>query len=195
MMGREQKPSGPSLSLLALISFIASFGIARTFTSIDPNAFLARGGVHIHHFWFGIILLAIGGWLGISYNQERIVRFAAVLYGAGGGLIGDEVGLLLKGNYWTGITYTVLVAFLAFAFTALLFVRYSKEVLAEIEAFTARRVSFYFGVILAVVSASFIPTRNFFVSTVAVLATVIACMILFAFIVQRVTSKPHQIGK
>ena len=194
-MGREQKPSRPSLSLLALISFIASFGIARTFTSIDPNAFLARGGVHIHHFWFGIILLAIGGWLGISYNQERIVRFAAVIYGAGGGLIGDEVGLLLKGNYWTGITYTVLVAFLAFAFTALLFVRYSKEILAEIEAFTARRVSFYFGVILAVVSASFIPTRNFFVSTLAVLATVIACIILFAFIVQRVTSKPRQIGK
>lgn len=195
MMGHEQKPSRPSLSLLALISFIASFGIARAFTSINPNAVLERGGVHIHHFWFGIILLAIGGWLGISYNQERIVRFAAVIYGAGGGLIGDEVGLLLKGNYWTGITYTVLVAFLAFAFTALLFVRYSKEVLAEIEAFTARRVSFYFGVILAVVSASFIPTGNFFVSTLAVLATVIACIILFAFIVQRVTSKARQIGK
>src|SRR5271157_3000864 len=194
-MAHEKKTARASLSLLALISFIASFAVARTFTSIDPNAVLQRGDLHIHHFWFGIILLAIGGWLGISYSEERIVRFAAVIYGAGGGLIGDEVGLLLKGNYWTGITYTVLVAFLAFAFTALLFVRYSKEILAEIEAFTARRVSFYFGVILAVVSASFIPTRNFFVSTLAVLATVIACIILFAFIVQRVTSKPRQIGK
>jgi hypothetical protein len=51
----------------------------------------------------GIALLAIGGWLGISYDDKETNRVASILYGAGGGLIVDEVGLLLTfNNYWTG---------------------------------------------------------------------------------------------
>jgi hypothetical protein len=61
---------------------------------------LITSGIHIHHFWFGIALVAVGGWLGISYNDEETSRVASILFGAGGGLIVDEVGLLLTfGNY------------------------------------------------------------------------------------------------
>ena len=95
-MNREEKPAGRArFSLLALISFVASFVIARVFTTISPSVVLRWGGVHIHHFWYGIVLLAIGSWLWISSNEERITRLAAVICGAGGGLIADEAGLLL----------------------------------------------------------------------------------------------------
>jgi hypothetical protein len=60
----------PNLSVLALISFIASFAIARTFTTLSPKMVLLTGSLHIHHFWYGILMVAIGGWLGISYNDE-----------------------------------------------------------------------------------------------------------------------------
>jgi len=47
---------------LALISFILSVLVARAFTHFYPGAVLISGDLHIHHFWFGIALLAIGGW-------------------------------------------------------------------------------------------------------------------------------------
>jgi hypothetical protein len=184
----EEKPvSRVNLSVLALISFLASFVIARAFTTINPDVGLRGGGFHIHHFWYGIILLAIGGWLGISYNEKRIVRLAAVIYGAGGGLIADEAGLLLTfGNYWTGITYTIVVIFVAFASTLILFKRYSKAILTEFKGFTKSRASFYFGVILAAVSIAFMGTRNFFIASISAAATIIACIIMVAYIVQRI---------
>jgi hypothetical protein len=187
----EEKPARRvNLSLLALISFIASFLIARTFTTISPEAVLVGNGFHIHHFWYGIIMLAIGGWLGINYNEERIDRLAAVIYGAGGGLIGDEVGLLLTfGNYWTGLTYTTVVVFLAFVSTFILFKRYSKAVLAEIKGFTRSKASFYFGVILAGVSIAFITTSNFFISSVSSVTAVIAFIIIVAYIGRRVGTR------
>jgi hypothetical protein len=183
----KEKPAGRvSLSLLALISFIASFVIARVFTTIS-GVVLRGAGFHIHHFWYGIILLAVGGWLGISYDEERIVRLAAVLYGAGGGLIGDEVGLLLTfGNYTTGITYTIVVIFIAFVSTVILFMRYSRAISTEIKGFTRSRASFYFGIILAAVSIAFLTTRNSLIARISTVTTIAACIIIIAYIAQRI---------
>lgn len=95
----------PNLSVLVLVSFTVSFLAARLFTTLYPRVVLVNSGYHIHHFWFGLAMLAIGGWVGISYQDERANRIAAIIFGSGGGLIGDEVGLLLTfGDYTTGIT-------------------------------------------------------------------------------------------
>lgn len=186
----KEKPAGRvSLSLIALISFVASFVIARVFTTIS-GVVLRGAGFHIHHFWYGIILLAVGGWLGISSDDERIVRLAAVLYGAGGGLIGDEVGLLLTfGNYTTGITYTIVVIFLAFVSTVILFKRYSRAISTEIKGFTRSRASFYFGIILAVVSIAFLRTRNSLIAHISTVTTIAACIIIIAYIAQRIRTR------
>ncbi len=187
MMREEGRTRRPNLSLLALASFVASFAIARTFTTVSPDTVLVGGGLHVHHFWFGIIMLAIGGWLGISYSGERIGRLAAVIYGAGGGLIGDEVGLLLTfSNYWTDLTYTVLVIFLAFVSAFILFRRYSKAVLSEIQGFTANRAGFYVGVFLAVVSVAFVTSGSFVLATVSAVMAIVACIIIVAFFAQRI---------
>jgi len=194
-MTREERPTRrANFSLLALLSFIASFLIARVFTTISPDVVLVGNDLHIHHFWFGIIMLAIGGWLGISYNEERIDRLAAIIYGAGGGLIGDEVGLLLTfGNYWTELTYTILVIFLAFTSTFILFKRYSRAVLSEIQGFTRNKASLYSAVFLAVVSIAFITSDNSLLATSSSIMALIACIIIFAYFVQRIESR-HQEG-
>jgi len=147
-------------------------------------------GFHIHHFWYGTILLAIGGWLGITFDEERIVRLAAVIYGAGGGLIGDEVGLLLTfGNYWTGITYTIVIIFVAFVSAVILFMLYSKAISAEIKGFTRSRASFYFGIILAVVSIAFLTTRNSLIARISTVTTIAALIIIVLYVAQRIRTR------
>jgi len=156
MVDNEKIKERPNLSVLALVSFIASFMIARAFTTLSPSTVLISGGYHIHHYWYGLIILAIGGWLGISYENERINRVAAILFGAGGGIIGDEVGLLFTSDYWTGLTYTFLMIFLAFTSILTLMFRYSRMILNEFSQFFYSQTSFYLGIFLATISAAFI---------------------------------------
>jgi hypothetical protein len=118
---------------------------------------LIGGGYHIHHFWFGLAMLVIGGWTGISYQNERSDRFASVIFGAGGGLVGDEVGLLLTfGEYWTGITYTFIIVVSSVAVIVILFSTYSETIRSEFNTFLIGDFGFYFGVFLTVVSTAFL---------------------------------------
>ena len=188
IMGERIKTK-PNLSILALISFITSFLIARIFTSLYPATFWEVSGYHIHHFWYGLVMLAIGGWLGISVENERVNRVAAILFGAGGGLIGDEVGLLLtleSESYWTEITYTSVILFLAFISMLILLNKYSKIIRTEFTEFLSSNASLYFGVFLAAVSIAFIlETDNTMVITVSSVSTIIACVIVLAYFIQR----------
>ncbi|ACB86320.1 hypothetical protein Nther_2770 [Natranaerobius thermophilus JW/NM-WN-LF] len=70
-------------------------------------------GYHIHHFYFGILLLAIAGWIAIVGSKHFSREHAALCYGAGLGLFMDEIGLLLTwGDYYSSLTY-LLSLFLA----------------------------------------------------------------------------------
>ena len=151
----------PNLSVLAIVSFITSFIIARTFTTLYPNTRLIGGGYHIHHFWFGLAMLVIGGWLGISYQNERMDRSASIIFGVGCGLVGDEVGLLLTfGDYWTGITYAFIMMVSSLAAVAILFSTYSPIIRNEFDNFVAGNFSSYFGVFLMTVSAAFLSETD-----------------------------------
>lgn len=187
----EETRTKPNLSILALISFASSFVIARTFTTINPTIVLIGGGFHIHHFWYGLALLAIGGWLGISYENERVNRLAAILFGAGGGLIGDEVGLLLTfGNYWTEITYTAVIIFLTLASILILLNRYSKLIRTEFTQFLRSNASLYLGVFLAAISIAFIlETEDIVIMAIFGLMTTLACAIIIIYFIQRIVIK------
>jgi hypothetical protein len=181
-----------NLATLALVSFIFSFIVARTFTTFYPSAVLISGGIHIHHFWFGIALVAAGGWLGISYDDKEIDRVAAILYGAGGGLIVDEVGLLLTfGNYWTGLTYGFLVVFLAFIIILMFLYRYRSAIMEELAEFATNKASVYLGVFLAAVSIAFIiQTNSFLVAAVASVCAIIAVILIIDFLIRQLKNKP-----
>jgi len=185
---RETKER-PSLSVLALVSFVGSFIIARALTTISPDTVLVSGSLHVHHFWFGLIMLAIGGWLGISYNDVKINRLAAILFGAGGGLIGDEVGLLLtleSENYWAGITYTLVTIFVAFVSILILVRLYYRLIRTEFAEFLSSNANLYFGLFLAAVSVAFIiETDNTLILTVSSVTTIVSCILILACFVQR----------
>ena len=191
MVEKEKIKEKPNLSMLAIISFIASFIVTRIFTSLNPNTVLISGDYHIHHFWYGIAMLAIGGWIGISVENERLNRVAAILFGAGGGLIGDEIGLLLTfGNYWTEITYTFVIIFLTFASMLILLNKYHKLIRTEFTQFLRSNASLYFGVFIAAVSIAFIlETDNTTIITVSSALTIAACLIILAYFVQRIRTK------
>lgn len=181
----------PNLSILALLSFVASFVIARIFTILNPATTLRFSGLHIHHFWYGVALLAIGGWLGIVYENERVNRLAAILLGAGGGLIGDEIGLLLTfGNYWTDITYTLVIIFLTLASMLILLNKYSKAIRKEFTEFSRSNAGLYLGVFLAGVSIGFIlETDNIIFVTIYSVLTIVGCIIILAYLIQRARRK------
>ena len=186
MVENEKIKERPNLSVLALVSFLASFMVARIFTTLSPNTVLISEGYHIHHYWYGLIILAIGGWLGISYENERINRVAAILFGAGGGIIGDEVGLLFTSEYWTGITFTFLIIFLAFASILILLFRFSRIILNEFSQFFRSQTSFYLGVFLATISVAFIlKTNDIAVMIASIVLTMIGLTIILLYFIHR----------
>jgi len=186
MVENEKIKERPNLSVLALVSFLASFMVARIFTTLSPSTVLISGGYHIHHYWYGLIILAIGGWLGISYENERINRVAAILFGAGGGIIGDEVGLLLTSEYWTGITFTFLMIFLAFASILILLFRFSRISLNEFSQFFHSQTSFYLGIFLATISVAFIlETNDIAVMIASIVLTMIGLTIILYYFIHR----------
>lgn len=172
---------------MALVSFTVAFMVARTFTSLYPTAVFKTSEFHIHHFWYGIAMLAIGGWLGICYDSERTSRIAAILFGAGGGLIADEAGLLLTfGDYWTEITYTVVVIFLVIVSILILLNKYSTAIFREFTQFSRQITSLYVGIFLAAVSIWFILiTENTIIMTASSIVTIAAFIIILTYFIQQ----------
>jgi len=156
-MKKLDEVSRPNLSFIMLASFLISFTVARVFTGFFPSTVFMVQNIHVHHFWFGLALLAVGGWLGINYRDDEIDRLAAIIFGVGGGLVGDEVGLLLTfGNYYSELTYTFIIALLAFSIMAALFRRHGKTILTELYGFSRSHVDLYIGVFLAFISSAFL---------------------------------------
>jgi hypothetical protein len=167
------------LAVLSLASFLVSFIIARTYTTFFPNSVLVGGGLHIHHFWFGLALLAVGGWLGIIYNHKQIDMAAAVIYGLGGGLIVDEVGLLLTfGDYWSILSWTFLVIIVSFASLTILFIRYRKDISQELREFVSSKASPYFGIFLGILSIAFLIETDSVIVTIFSVGLLIGSVVL-----------------
>jgi hypothetical protein len=183
-MKRLHKASKPNLSFLMLAFFLASFAIARLFTAFFPLGRLMVSGYHVHHFWYGLALLVIGGWLGINYRDDQTERIAAILFGIGGGLIGDEIGLLLTfGNYYSEVTYTFVIGLLAFAFMLTLFRRHGQTIIIELYGFFRANVDFYVGLFLAVVSSAFLLQSD---NTVVIVLSSIALIAALILVLNRI---------
>jgi hypothetical protein len=177
------------LATVALVSFILAFLVARTFTTFFPSRVIITSGIHIHHFWFGIILLAVGGWLGINSRQKDVDLAAAILYGVGGGLIVDEVGLLLTfGDYWTELTWGILVVMLSVISVLILITRYRKQIQEELSEHLNRKWALTLGIFLTALAVPFVlQTDNLWVVVVGFLCLTVAAVaiIVIFFILQR----------
>ncbi|MFP4189233.1 MAG: hypothetical protein ACLFR5_07515 [Halobacteriales archaeon] len=84
-----------------------------------PIQQLDFGAVHIHHYFYGFVTLAVIGWIAV-FRDDYSKRLVAVLYGLGMGVFMDEVGMLLTGGaYYARSTYFAVVVFVALFLAAL----------------------------------------------------------------------------
>jgi hypothetical protein len=133
MVETKQGRFRPGLSFLGTLAFVGGFFGARIFHLLLPSVMVITQGVHFHHFWYGLLLIGVSGWLGIVYDDERLGRICAIVFGVGVGFIGDEVGLLLTfGDYYSDLTTDFFVAAISFVFLVTLFLRYRSQIIFEV---------------------------------------------------------------
>lgn len=90
-------------------------------------------GYHIHHFYFGILLICIAGWIAIVGSETFKKKHAALIYGTGLGLFMDEIGLLLTwGDYYSSLTYVLTIFLVAVFFNIVFFPYFWEEVRSNI---------------------------------------------------------------
>jgi len=130
-MSREaiRIPFKHTLAFIAIAAFLLSFFGSRLFATACPTCVVVGRGIHFHHFWYGIGMVALTGWLAIvGRRTERLDRAYALVYGLGLGLIGDEVGLLLTfGNYYSELTYQIFVGAIGLIILGALAVRFGER--------------------------------------------------------------------
>jgi hypothetical protein len=137
-VGPVRKSTTHGLFFLMLLSFAASFLIARVFATLNPSIVVEAGGIHFHHFWYGLVLMVAAGALGILHSEPRWRRLYAVAFGFGGGIAGDEVGLLLTfGNYNSALTLDFFIIVVSFGVLGMLLSRFRKEL--EYDVIALRR--------------------------------------------------------
>ncbi|MFW6270520.1 MAG: hypothetical protein ACOC4G_10620 [Bacillota bacterium] len=139
----SNKDSNKEIPFLIAISYFFSFIFIRLAVLIagsagsaastaaktgELNFYIGRNiilfGYHIHHFYFGIALIIIAGWISINDIKVFSRKHAAIMYGIGLGLFMDEIGLLLTwGNYYSSLSY-ILSLFLGGVFLNIVFFPY-----------------------------------------------------------------------
>ena len=102
---------GKELHFLVLVAFVCSFGFIRTSAHMIraqvswwPGNVQTKGGTHIHHLVWGILLLLVSGYVGVAIAPDSPWReLAAILFGIGMGLTLDEFALWLnlEDVYWS----------------------------------------------------------------------------------------------
>lgn len=113
------KDSGVYLYILfpITVAFLIAFTGARIISHLDPSFFLhIVKGVHVHHFAYGIIILAASGYLALINNDPRSKYLIALLHGLGLGLAFDEFGIWLRlsDNSSARFSYDGVIVLIAF---------------------------------------------------------------------------------
>jgi len=101
---------GKELHFLVLVAFALSFGFIRTSAHMIraqvswwPGNVETKGGTHVHHMVWGILLLLSMGYIGITIeNDSPWAELVSIAFGIGMGLTLDEFALWLnlKDVYW-----------------------------------------------------------------------------------------------
>lgn len=122
------------LTFYGTVAFAVAFFGARLFAMMNPNVVVVKGGIHFHHFWYGLAMITATGWIGITtLRNDKLTRQLAIVFGLGAGLIGDEVGLLLTfGDYTSNLTEIFFVAAMAFIILATLISRRREHIEKEV---------------------------------------------------------------
>jgi hypothetical protein len=151
--------------LLMLMGFVSAFGFIRLSTRLMrsprvpwwPGSVVSESGVHVHHLFFGILLMMVAGGLSFAAGETDGPWYAiyAVLFGIGLGLTIDEYALALHLDdvYWSregrsSIDATLIaVGFFGFVLLAFVPTRIDTDSPAVL-ATTAAGATVHFGWVL-----------------------------------------------
>ncbi|MGY1855785.1 hypothetical protein [Modestobacter sp. SYSU DS0290] len=93
--------------VLAWWGFTATFALLRLLTwliHVDVAVLgdVQAGGVHLHHYLWGILLLAVVGGVALGNRPPKVRAALGLLFGVGLALVVDEAALLiqLEDVYW-----------------------------------------------------------------------------------------------
>ena len=112
-VGRTHLDYRRRAAMRMLIAFIVTFGVVRLLTfaihnNLGPFHDIVIGGgaggsLHIHHYMWGLALLAVCGFFALSLEAARWHPVLAIPFGIGLALVLDEFALLLqlKDVYWS----------------------------------------------------------------------------------------------
>src|SRR5215470_16895832 len=64
-------------------------------------------GMHIHHYVYGIFILAAAGYLALIFKSDRATPWIALLYGLGVGLTFDEFGMWFNAPFVRGVRWNM----------------------------------------------------------------------------------------
>jgi hypothetical protein len=106
-----------------LAGFLPTFLIARFLVATAPTLFVTVRGVHVHHFIWGVIVLAIVGFISLVSPEYPPRPALAVSYGIGLALAFDEFGMWLRltSSYNLDQSEDVMVGILVFLVIAVYF--------------------------------------------------------------------------
>ena len=103
--------AGKEIHFLILVAFTISFGFIRTSAHLIraqvswwPGNVETKGGTHIHHLVWGILLVMAMGYLGLAVDMgSPWLELTAIAFGIGIGLTLDEFALWLnlEDVYWS----------------------------------------------------------------------------------------------
>lgn len=124
---------------MALITGSANSEVAKVVKqgSAEFNFYIGRNiilfGYHIHHFYFGILLMGLAGWFSITGITKVSREKLALIYGSGLGLLMDEIGLLLTwGDYYSSLTYLLSIFLFGTFFNIIFFPDFWKKVRRDV---------------------------------------------------------------
>jgi hypothetical protein len=149
------------LAFYGTVAFVAGFFGARLFATLNPKVVVVQSGIHFHHFWYGLALVIVAGWIGIALSNVLLGRYLAIIFGLETGLIGDEVGLLLTfGDYTSNLTEIFFVAAIAFIILATLLSKGRKQIEKDVINIGWKERGTQIGVFLGAFSAIFFASGN-----------------------------------
>jgi hypothetical protein len=182
-MSREslKTPFKHTLAFIAIAAFLVSFFGSRLFATVCPTCVVVGSGIHFHHFWYGIGMVALTGWLAIvGRRTERLDRAYALVYGLGLGLIGDEVGLLLTfGNYYSELTYQIFVGAIGLIILGALAVSFGERLRRDFMGMKRWEVVGLVGLFLAGFSTFFFAFGQVLMGILFALTGILAILMSF----------------
>ncbi len=146
------------LSFYGTLGFIAGFFGARLFATLNPTVVVVdtHSGIHFHHFWYGLAMVVVTGWLGIAFANDRLDRLLASIFGLGVGFIGDEVGLLLTfGDYTSELTSWFFAGAISSIIFLTLILRFGKQLEKDVLGVSNKERLTHVGIFLGAFSTIF----------------------------------------